>query len=95
MRALFKAKICITFMFMSILATDLSVQAENNVAKPESLAVSLLQSSSDPDYVKPLSSMVYPNIDIYRSSETDGYRFRMNSLKEPFSLWEQKLWRDF
>ncbi len=49
-----KTNIIIAVMLMSILGTVLPIQAESEINKPEFLIIALLQSSSDPQYMKPV-----------------------------------------
>lgn len=54
MRTKIKTSIIIAVLLMSILKTVLPIQAENEISKPEYLTIALLQSASDPQYVKPI-----------------------------------------
>lgn len=54
MRTKVKTNVIIAIMLMSILGTVLPIQAESERNKPEYLIIALLQSASDPQYVKPV-----------------------------------------
>jgi hypothetical protein len=54
MRANIKKSISIAVILISLLAPLILTQAKSEVSKPDHLVIALLQSSGDPEYIKPV-----------------------------------------